>query len=128
MAKSLNGAERQIQVLSQAFRELKEYFKGSRTRFAVPLDTKGTAFQESVWKELRKIPYGKTCSYKDIALRIRNQKAVRAVGSANGENPLCIIVPCHRVIASDGSLGGYSAGLRIKTRLLRLEQNTAAIR
>ncbi len=90
--------------------------------FSVPLDMEGTAFQRKVWTRLRKIPYGQTCSYKDIAKGVNHERAFRAVGTANGENPLCIIVPCHRVISSDGTLGGYSAGLSIKKRLLDLER------
>lgn len=80
----------------------------------------GTEFQK-VWAELLKIPYGKTISYKELALRIKNPKAVRAVGTANGKNPICLLIPCHRVIAYDGKLGGYSAGIKIKESLLSLE-------
>lgn len=123
MAKSLRGPEPEIRILSKAVRELKEYLAGKRKKFALPLDPKGTPFQKRVWKQLERIPYGKTCSYKDIAVKIRNGKAFRAIGTANGENPLCIIVPCHRVISADGSLGGYSAGTHIKTRLLALEKS-----
>ena len=108
-------------LLAQTERELKEYFLGKRKKFDLPLDLEGTPFQQKVWRELCKIPYGKTVSYKDVAGRIRNAKAVRAVGTANGKNPLCVIVPCHRVISHDGSLGGYSGGLNIKIKLLGLE-------
>jgi len=108
-------------VLDRAERELKSYFAGRLKKFTVPLDPAGTPFQKRVWKELGRIPYGKTSSYKEIARRVKNPKAVRAVGSANGRNPLCVIVPCHRVIASDGSIGGYSGGLGIKSKLLALE-------
>ena len=86
------------------------------------LDLEGTTFQKKVWAQLSKIPYGQTCSYKDIAKGIQNEKAVRAVGSANGKNPACIIVPCHRVIAHNGSLGGYSGGLKMKKTLLEIER------
>lgn len=110
-------------ILSESARQLEEYLSGKRKSFNLPLDVTGTPFQKSVWKELKKIPYGKTSSYKDIAQRIKNAKAVRAVGSANGKNPLCIIVPCHRVIAHDGGLGGYSGGPEIKKRLLKLESS-----
>lgn len=127
MAKSLLGTAPEIRLLSQAADELKDYFSGNRKKFNLPLDVRGTPFQKRVWAELRKIPYGKTCSYKDIARRIENEKAVRAVGSANGRNPLCILIPCHRVIAADGSLGGYSSGLHIKTKLLELERNTTRL-
>lgn len=111
-------------VLSQAICEVEEYFKGERKKFTVPLDLQGTPFQVKVWKELLKIPFGKTCSYKDIAVKIKNPKAVRAVGGANGKNPVCIVVPCHRVIAADGTLGGYSGGLHIKKKLLALEKSS----
>jgi methylated-DNA-[protein]-cysteine S-methyltransferase len=108
-------------LLTQAVQELTEYFEHKRKKFDVPLDLQGTPFQKSVWEQLLKIPYGKTCSYAEIAKRLLNPRAVRAVGAANGKNPVCVIVPCHRVIASDGSLGGYSGGLHIKTQLLAIE-------
>jgi len=103
-------------------RQLLEYLEGTRKYFDLPLDIRGTEFQKVVWKELVKIPYGETISYKDMAVAIKKSKASRAVGTANGKNPLCIIIPCHRVIASDGSLGGYSGGLSIKMKLLKLEE------
>ncbi|AFX99956.1 methylated-DNA--[protein]-cysteine S-methyltransferase [Bdellovibrio bacteriovorus] len=121
LASSLTGKDGAIKILKQTETELAEYFKGQRQDFDVPLDVTGTDFQESVWKQLKKIPYGKTVSYTDIARRIKKEKAVRAVGTANGKNPICIIVPCHRVIAASGSLGGYSGGLERKEALLRLE-------
>lgn len=108
-------------ILDQAASELGEYFAGERERFNVALDLRGTDFQRKVWRELLKIPFGSTEAYADIARRIRNPRAVRAVGSANGKNPLCIIVPCHRVIASNGGIGGYSGGLAVKRYLLELE-------
>lgn len=107
--------------LNQAAREITEYLNGTRRDFDLPLAPEGTEFQKRVWEELTKIPYGQTRSYKDIATALNDPKASRAVGTANGLNPLCIIVPCHRVISSDGSIGGYSAGLAIKKRLLDLE-------
>jgi len=113
----------QAQVFSQAIHELEEYFQGQRKAFSVPLSTQGTAFQQRVWSALRQIPYAATCSYRELAKIIGAEKAVRAVGSANGKNPLSIIVPCHRVIGSDGALRGYSGGLNIKQSLLRLEQS-----
>ena len=122
VTKSLRGSASELKILSKAVRQLKEYFAGRRKRFSLPLDLSGTPFQKRVWKELTKIPHGKTRSYQAIALRINNPKAVRAVGSANGKNPFCVIVPCHRVKAADGSLGGYSGGSKIKKRLLRLEK------
>ena len=87
----------------------------------VPLAAKGTAFQQSVWHALLKIPYGETCSYRDIATQISNPKAIRAVGSANAKNPLCVFIPCHRVINASGKLGGYSGGIAHKSGLLALE-------
>ena len=103
------------------FTELKEYFEMQRAKFTVPLDIEGTKFQMKVWTELSKIPFGKTVSYKTIAKKIGDEKAVRAVGRANGANPVPVIIPCHRVIASDGKLGGYSAGEGIKEKLLEVE-------
>jgi O-6-methylguanine DNA methyltransferase len=102
-------------------RQLEEYFAGRRRKFNVPLDLRGTDFQKRCWQELLKIPYGETRSYADIARAIGNPLAVRAVGLANGQNPTAIIVPCHRVIGSDGSLTGYGGGLEIKRKLLELE-------
>lgn len=110
-------------ILGQAFQQLEEYFSGKRTRFSLPLDLQGTPFQLKVWQALQNIPYGKTVSYTDIAKQIGNPKAVRAVGGANGKNPVCIIVPCHRVIAADGSIGGYSGELAMKRKLLALENS-----
>jgi methylated-DNA-[protein]-cysteine S-methyltransferase len=119
-----SGPASAVRILDRAERELAAYFAGRLRKFTVPLAPAGTPFQKSVWKELRRIPYGRTSSYKEIARRVKNPKAVRAVGTANGANPLCVIVPCHRVIAADGSIGGYSGGLRIKTALLKLESPT----
>ena len=108
--------------LSQAVQQLDEYFAGKRKAFDIELKVTGTDFQRQVWQQLRKIPYGKTASYSDIAKRINNPNAVRAVGSANGKNPFCIIVPCHRVIAADGSIGGYAGGVEAKRKLLEIER------
>lgn len=105
----------------RALAEIAEFLNGSRRRFTVPLDLQGTPFQLRVWKELLRIPYGETRSYGEIARAIGRPKAARAVGMANHWNPVAIVVPCHRVVASDGSLGGYAGGLRMKSRLLRLE-------
>ena len=110
-----------------AAKQLREYFQGKRQDFDVPLDLAGTDFQRKVWSALQKIPYGRTASYADIARRIRNPKAMRAVGLANGRNPVAIIVPCHRVIGADGSLTGYGGGLERKRTLLDLESETTAI-
>jgi methylated-DNA-[protein]-cysteine S-methyltransferase len=109
-------------VLQQAADELAEYFAGRRTTFTVPLAwSRGTEFQRAVWRELTQIPYGQTWSYADVARRIGRPAAVRAVGAANGANPHAIIVPCHRVIGSDGSLTGYGGGMERKTWLLQNE-------
>lgn len=109
-------------VIKQCKKELNEYFNGKRNFFQVPIYYEGTIFQKKVWEELLKIPYGKVKSYKDIAESIGNPKAVRAVGGANKKNPIPLIIPCHRVIKSDGKLGGYM-GIRtdIKEYLLKLE-------
>ena len=101
--------------------QLKEYFAGKRKAFDLPLDAKGTDFQKTIWQKLSKIPYGVSASYRDIAIAINNPKAVRAVGAANGRNPISIVVPCHRVIGSNGSLTGYAGGLERKEWLLKHE-------
>lgn len=108
-------------IIRVAASQLDEYFKGKRKAFDLPVFTKGTIFQESVWKALRTIPYGETRSYKDIAVQIGKAKACRAVGMANNKNPVPIIVPCHRVIGTGGRLVGYGGGLDIKMRLLNIE-------
>jgi len=102
-------------------REMEQYFAGSRREFSIPLDLRGTDFQLSCWRQLLKIPYGETRTYADIARAIRSPKAFRAVGMANHDNPVAIIVPCHRVLASSGGLCGYGGGLDIKQKLLELE-------
>ena len=103
--------------------QLEEYFDGSRTRFQLTLNLQGTPFQRHVWKALQRIPYGRTVSYGEIAQQVGSPRASRAVGAANGRNPVSIIVPCHRVIGSNGKLVGYGGGLPIKTALLALEQS-----
>lgn len=108
-------------VLATARKQLAEYFAGKRQQFDIPLDLHGTVFQIKAWKELGRIPFGQTISYGQQARNVGNPKAFRAVGSANGKNPIPIIVPCHRVVAADGSLGGYSLGLKMKKQLLALE-------
>jgi AraC family transcriptional regulator of adaptative response/methylated-DNA-[protein]-cysteine methyltransferase len=102
--------------------EIQEYFSGKRKKFTVPLHTPGTEFQESVWRILQEIPYGEMRSYKQQAILIGNPKAIRAVASANGHNRIGIIIPCHRVIGSDGSLTGYGGGLHRKKWLLDFEK------
>ena len=113
-------------VLAKTSKQLAEYFSGKRTSFTVPLDLRGTEFQIESWKALGRIPYGTTISYGEQAQSIGNPKACRAVGSANGKNPIPIIVPCHRVVSADGSLGGYALGLKMKKQLLNLEENRRA--
>lgn len=108
-------------VLIKATEQLQSYFAGKSAVFTVPLDLEGTEFQQTVWKALGTIPFGKTVSYKTIGDKIKNPKAVRAIGQANGRNPVPIIVPCHRVVAHSGALGGYSSGLPRKKWLLRHE-------
>ena len=103
--------------------QILQYFRGQRTQFDVSFDLKGTSFQQSVWQELNKIPYGKTVSYSYIAKAINNLKAVRAVGRAIGQNPLTIVIPCHRVIGKNGTLTGFRGGLEMKEVLLELEKS-----
>ena len=108
-------------VLRQTEEELGEYFAGERIAFGVPLDPAGTDFQKQVWAALLRIPYGETRSYGDLARQLGNPKASRAVGAANGRNPISIITPCHRAIGSDGALTGFAGGLEAKRYLLSLE-------
>jgi methylated-DNA-[protein]-cysteine S-methyltransferase len=108
-------------LLQEAASQLREYFAGHLRVFSVPLDLKGTEFQLAVWRQLQEIPFGETRSYAQIAQSIGRPNAVRAVGAANGSNPISIIVPCHRVIGSNGKLTGYGGGLPLKKRLLELE-------
>ncbi|HEY6455599.1 MAG TPA: methylated-DNA--[protein]-cysteine S-methyltransferase [Steroidobacteraceae bacterium] len=111
-------------VLVRAQQQLEEYFAGIRRKFTVKLDPAGTDFQTRVWNALRSIPFGETRSYGQIADQIGSRKAVRAVGAANGANPLSIIVPCHRVIGADGKLTGFAGGLEVKAQLLALERRS----
>jgi methylated-DNA-[protein]-cysteine S-methyltransferase len=113
--------ESQRGPVGEAARQLREYFAGKRAEFDLPLAPEGTAFQRTVWRQLQQIPYGETISYGELARRVGNPKASRAVGSANGANPLPIVIPCHRVIAGDGTLGGFGGGLPTKQMLLALE-------
>lgn len=108
-------------VLKEAVDQLQEYFEGKRTEFTFKLNPQGTEFQQKVWQELLNIPFGKTTSYMDLSKKLGDVKAIRAVASANGKNPLWIVVPCHRVIGSDGSLTGYAGGLWRKKWLLEHE-------
>jgi methylated-DNA-[protein]-cysteine S-methyltransferase len=111
-------------VLATLMNELAEYFAGSRRSFSVPLAPEGTAFQIAVWEQLRLIPYGTTLSYREVARRLGSPSASRAVGLANGRNPIAIVVPCHRVIGSDGSLTGFGGGMAAKRTLLDIEAGT----
>ena len=113
-------------VLAEAAKQLREYFNGERQTFTVPLNASGTAFQKTVWAALCDIPYGTTISYGELARRVGNAAASRAVGLANGRNPISIIVPCHRVVGSNGSLTGYGGGLERKQALLALEEEHSA--
>ncbi len=114
-------------VLRQTHDELEEYFAGNRKVFSIPLALRGTPFQESVWRELLRIPYGQTRSYQQVARALASPNATRAVGKANGDNRIAIIVPCHRVLAADGTLHGYGGGLWRKQRLLELESGQSAL-
>ena len=113
-------------ILCEAERQLDDYFAGRRTDFDLPLDPNGSAFQKKVWQALRKIPFGQTRTYRELAQAIGAATAFRAVGLANGKNPLSIVVPCHRVIGSDGSLTGFAGGLQAKAALLALEADVIA--
>ncbi len=121
LLKHLDATNPVEKILCDTAQQLEEYFAGKRQQFKLNIDCAATAFQKKVWQALSKIPFGQTVCYRDIAQKIKNPKAVRAVGSANGKNPFCIIIPCHRVIAADGTLGGYSGGLVIKRALLKHE-------
>ena len=110
-------------MLDQIELELKQYFKGNLQEFTIPLDIRGSPFQGKVWQELLKIPYGKTKSYSEIARSVNNPRAVRAVGKANGENHIAILIPCHRVIQHNGKLAGYGGGIWRKRALLDLEKS-----
>ena len=115
--------EKETTTIQVAKHQLNEYFSGDRNVFDIPLQMIGTSFQQSVWNELLKIPYGKTESYLRISQKLNNEKAIRAVAAANGANAIAIFVPCHRVIASDGKLIGYAGGFNAKKKLLQLETN-----
>ncbi len=115
-------------LLRRAADQLREYFAGKRTEFDLPLGARGTPWQESVWTALRGIPFGETASYGDVARRAGNAKAARAVGAANHVNPIAIVVPCHRVIGSDGALVGYAGGKDVKSWLLLHERKALAAR
>jgi methylated-DNA-[protein]-cysteine S-methyltransferase len=113
-------------LLDLAKTQLQEYFAGRRQSFELPLDPVGTEFQKSAWRVLAKIPYGRTLSYGEQARRLGSAKKARAVGAANGRNPIFIIIPCHRVVGKDGSLTGFAGGVKLKSRLLRFEASRAS--
>ena len=115
---------KESKILDKAERQINEYLIGKRESFDIPLKLEGTEFQKRVWAELEKIPYGETRSYKQIATALKDPKACRAVGTANGKNPMSLIIPCHRVINESGKMGGYAGGLNIKEFLLGLEKKT----
>lgn len=121
-----NGWHRDDSLFGKAAEQLRAYFAGELTEFDLPLAPRGTEFQQRVWDELLKIPYGSTINYGKLARRIGNPNASRAVGAANGQNPISIIIPCHRVIGSDGKLTGYGGGIERKRFLLDLEAETLA--
>ncbi|MGD0199748.1 MAG: methylated-DNA--[protein]-cysteine S-methyltransferase [Bryobacteraceae bacterium] len=115
-------------LIRETAQQLAEYFSGRRRAFDLPLDLEGTAFQREVWEALRRIPYGETCTYGELARAIGRAGAARAAGAANGANPVAIIVPCHRVLAARGGLGGYTGGLERKRFLLELERGSVTSR
>lgn len=117
----IDGEVLETPIIKNTYKQLCEYFAGERKVFDIPIKLKGTQFQKKVWEAVMKIPYGKTASYKDIACKIGNPKASRAVGMANNRNNLLIIIPCHRIISSNGDLTGYAGGLEVKKFLLKLE-------
>ena len=116
---------KETDLIKEAAQQLKEYLAGKRKSFNIPLMPEGTEFQKSVWEALQQIPYGKTCSYGEIAEKIGNPKACRAVGMANNKNPIGIFIPCHRVIGANGKLVGYAGGLEMKEHLLAIEKINA---
>ena len=122
-----NFVEHDDEIIKKTREQLNEYLNGDRKEFDIPLLMVGTDFQKSVWDALMKVPFGTTSTYLQIAKNINNEKAVRAVANANGANSISIIVPCHRIIGSDGELVGYGGGLPVKKRLLKLEQNNTII-
>ena len=116
---------KETELIKEAFKQLREYFQGNRKFFELPLEPSGTEFQRKCWKALLEIPYGHTRSYGEIAKKIGNPKASRAVGMSNNRNPISIFIPCHRVIGANGKLVGYAGGLNVKEYLLNLEKQNA---
>lgn len=120
--KNYKGTEKETDLIKNIKKQIDEYLLGNRKYFDIPIKLNGTKFQLRVWDELRKIGYGEYISYQELARRVKNEKYARAVGSANNKNPIPIIIPCHRVINKNNSLGGYASGLNIKTKLLEIEK------
>lgn len=116
---------RETKLIKEAANQLNEYFSGERINFSISLDPEGTEFQHKVWNELIKIPYGETRTYKEIAEKIGNPKAARAIGMANNKNPILMMIPCHRVVGKNKSLVGYAGGLEMKERLLEIENQSS---
>lgn len=114
--------KKEKKLIEMASKQIFEYLDGKRKKFNLPLFYQGTFFQEEVWKNLLKVPYGQTRSYSDLAIEIKKPLAVRAVGTANGQNPLCLLIPCHRIISKSGRISGYVGGKKRKEKLLELEQ------
>lgn len=110
-------------ITEEVIKQVEEYFNGKRKSFELPVNPQGTEFQKRVWRELQKIPYGQTRTYKDIAIKIEKPNASRAIGNANNKNPIAIVIPCHRVIGSNNKLVGYAGGIDKKIKLLELEKN-----
>lgn len=127
LQKGLNAVfvEESSEIIDETIKQLEEYFNGERQNFDIPLLIVGTEFQKSVWHGLIEIPFGETASYLDLAKNIGNEKAVRAVANANAANAISILIPCHRIIGSDGTLTGYAGGLDAKQKLLALEKRVA---
>ena len=123
MRASCSGAEEDEAVLAECVRQLQAYFAGELRQFTVPLRAEGTPFRQKVWQALCHIPYGQTISYKELAQRVGQPTAIRAVGGANHHNPISILIPCHRVIGASGKLTGYGGGLDVKGFLLELEKD-----
>ena len=123
--KATEYERKETPLLQNAYRQILEYFDRKRTRFDLALDLRGTPFQVKVWKALRKIPYGRTWSYQDVARTVGNVRATRAVGMANHRNPVPIVIPCHRVIGKDGSMTGFGGGVALKKKLLDLERSAS---
>lgn len=123
MKQPLDSKLYETEIIRETYNQLCEYFDGKRIEFDIPINPSGTSFQQKVWCELLNIPYGETRTYKDIAVAIGKEKAVRAVGNANNKNPIPIIIPCHRIVGSDKGLVGYVGGLDVKKYLLELEKS-----